>query len=124
MPDALDSAVAAADLGADARPGWWAVVRVVQWLLILVVAVGVVWLLIDPAREALACIIGGVVGGILLSLLSRAINAAGARQAQSRAAAVLRDAVTEVAEREILAPVRAELTHYVAAQEALRRVER
>lgn len=124
LPDALDSAVAAADLGAEARPGWWAVVRVVQWLLILVVAVGVVWLLIDPAREALACIVGGVVGGILLSLLSRAINAAGARQAQSRAAAVLRDAVTEVAEREILAPVRAELTHYVAAQEALRRVER
>ncbi|HMR50622.1 MAG TPA: 50S ribosome-binding GTPase [Arachnia sp.] len=124
LPDALDSAVAAADLGADARPGWWAVVRVVQWLLILVVAVGVVWLLIDPSREALAGIVGGVVGGILLSLLSRGINASGARRARARAAGVLRQAVAEVAEREILAPVRAELTHYVAAQEALRRVER
>lgn len=124
LPEALDAAVAAADLGADARPGWWSVMRVLQWLLIVVIVAGIVWLLVAPGWEAVACIVGGIVAGILLSLLARAINVAAARRAKARATLVLREAITEVAEREVLTPVRAELKHYVAAQVALQRVAR
>lgn len=124
LPDVLDAAVARTDLGGDRSPGWWSAVRILQWLLIVVVAAGVVWLLVQPAWEALACLVGGVLAGLLLSLTCRAINGAAARRAQRRAHEALRAAVREVAEQEVLAPVRAELQHYSGAQDALLRIAR
>lgn len=124
LPDALDAAVAGADLGVDRTPIWWSLVRVIQWLLIITVAAGVVWLLVQPTWEAMACIVGGVLGGMLVSLSCRAINGAVARRARRRAYERLHASVHELVERAVLGPVSAELQHYAGAQEALQRVVR
>ncbi|MFD6138626.1 GTPase family protein [Promicromonospora sp. NPDC060271] len=45
LPDALDQAVATTRVEASRRPVWWSLVNTVQWTLIAVVAVGLLWLL-------------------------------------------------------------------------------
>ena len=44
LPDALDQAVAATRIEASRRPVWWSLVNVVQWSLIVVLAMGLLWL--------------------------------------------------------------------------------
>ncbi|MFJ3404284.1 GTPase [Promicromonospora sp. NPDC090134] len=46
LPDALDQAVAATRVEAQRRPVWWSLVNVVQWLLVAVLAAGLLWLFV------------------------------------------------------------------------------
>ena len=49
LPDALDQAVAEADLGAGETSWWWRVLDVLQWLALLIGVVGLGWLGLNAA---------------------------------------------------------------------------
>lgn len=133
----LDRAIAGADLGVRKGTWWWGLIGVLQWLLIAAVLGGLGWLFINPVLTGLGLptvlvpvwqglpvptwlLLGGLVGGVLLAVLGRAlveIGAAGhARAAQRR----LTQAVADVAGRELFDPVAAELERYATARKALK----
>jgi GTP-binding protein EngB required for normal cell division len=136
LPDALDRAIAATDLGVDRKPFWWRVVGGLQWLFVLAAVGGLVWLLAGYAVRILGLpelrypkvgvvplptllLLGGLVLGILLWLLLKPLVNWGARRARRRAEQRLRVAVTEVARELVVAPVREVLHAYAQAREAL-----
>ncbi len=137
LPAKLDAAVAATDLRLERGPLWWSITRIVQWLLIVVVVVGVAWLGLDialaylqlppipsprlgrvPAPTVLA--VGGTVAGIVMALVSRLGVWLGARRKSVQARTAIRKSVASVAATEIVAPVNAELDRYRRAREAIR----
>ena len=97
LPDHLDRAIATTDLELDRGNGWWTVVRVLQWLVLLTMVTGLGWLALNflltaylalPAlpvpmvgRLGLPTVLalGGLAGGVLLALVSRIGVAAAAR---------------------------------------------
>jgi hypothetical protein len=129
LPAALDRAVAGADLRLRA-PHWWRLVGLLQRLLAAAALAGGLWLLalvglsflrledVVPLPEAWGIpvptllLLGGLVAGLLLGLLARVFNGAGAARRARRAERALRTRVEEVGERLILAPVEAELAAY------------
>lgn len=136
LPDALDRAVATTDLDLDHRRGWWNVVRVLQWLLIVAVVGGLLWL---GAAFVLAClqvpplpkvtwwgvpsptvlVAGGVLAGLLVAGVSRVGVEVGARRRSSRARTSLRSAIARVTADLVLAPVNVERQRYEDARAAL-----
>ncbi len=138
LADRLDRAVAATDLRMDSGRGWWVIVTILQWLGILAVVVGGVWLLLPlifgllqmplevpqvtwqgwPVSTLL--LLGGAALGIVLGLLSRLFVEAGARVKQRQARQALTASVAEVVDAEVLEPVRAELSRLAEAREAVR----
>src|SRR5262245_1465390 len=125
----LDKAVAETDLGMDRSPRWWSTVGAVQWLFATAFLAGLGWLAVlagfglleasEPPTPELAgspvpalLVLGGAVAGLLLAILARPLTAAGARRRARRAAARLRVAIGEVAERCVLAPVAMEIDRY------------
>lgn len=138
LPAELDRAVAGADLELGKGQWWWRIVRLLQWLLMAAVIVGLGWLGIDlllehlgmgtipapgwwgiPAPVVLAG--GGSIAGIVLGVLARFGVAAGARAAQRRAVDALVDAVSEVSDRAVIDPIEAELERHRDALVAVRR---
>jgi len=123
LPDLLDRAVATTDLGADRAPGWWSVARTAQRALLTVAAVGALWLLALVALGALqldaavplphvgvlplptALLLGALLAGLLLAALCRQPVARTARRRARQSRVRLLEAVSEVADRELLAPV-------------------
>ncbi len=69
-------------------------------------------------------LIGGLLAGVVLALLARALAVVGARRRRARAEARLRESVTDVAENLVLAPVRAELAAYAALRGAVAALRR
>ncbi len=140
LPDHLDRAVATADLATDRGNGWWALVRVLQWLVVLAMLVGAGWLLVNlllvtylalPAlpvpqvgRLGLPTVLalGGLVAGLLIALLSRVGVEIGARTHAARAERVLTTAISQVTQEYVVGPVSAELRRREQAQAALRRI--
>ncbi|MEO7588778.1 MAG: GTPase [Arachnia sp.] len=135
LPDTLDRAVVTADLRTEAPPVWWQVLKFLQWLLIFAVVVGLGWLTIDvalayfqlpqlprvmirdiPFPLPTLLVGGGLLLGLVLSLVSRVFVGLGARSKAHRARAVLRKRVAEVAELEVVAPARAELDRLTDAR--------
>jgi hypothetical protein len=128
----LDRAVAGADLKMR-KPRWWGLAGLLQTILAVVVAAGVLWLLVlvglgflhldDAVRLPelgdvplpTLLLIGGALAGILLAALFRAMNAAGARRRARRASSAIQSRVEAVADEAVVAPVEAEL----AARERL-----
>ncbi|CAN5630287.1 hypothetical protein BH11ACT8_BH11ACT8_16010 [soil metagenome] len=124
MGDRLDQALARTDLGVANLPVWAGAVRVLQWLLILGAVGGLVWAgllaaggslqdqtvagMPTPLLLALAC----VVLGVLLALVCRGLVAGTARSRASAAEHRLLDAVHQVADELVVAPVAAELAAY------------
>jgi GTP-binding protein EngB required for normal cell division len=124
--DRLDRAVAGTDLRM-APPAWWRLAGGLQLLVAAVTVFGALWLLalaglawlrLDdvlpvPEVEGVAvptlALIGGIVAGLLLALLTRACNAVGARRRASRASRALRREVDVVARESVIEPVEAEL---------------
>jgi hypothetical protein len=138
LGDRLDAALSATDLEAGRVPVWAGLVRVLQWLLLLVAAVGLVWsavLLADPwfgvARPStpdvggfpvpVVLLLGGVVLGVLLALFCRFLVSATARSRARTADRRLRAAISGVADELVVGPVRGELAAYDTVREGLAR---
>ncbi len=138
LNDRLDSALAATDLDAGRVPVWAGLVRVLQWLLLLAAIAGAVWLGVlatdrylgvsEPSTPDVGgfpvptvMLLGGVVLGIVLSLLCRVLVSATARSRARSADRRLRSAIAEVADDLVVAPVRAELAAYDEVREGLGR---
>jgi hypothetical protein len=133
LADALDVAVASTDLGVSRTPMWWRAVGALQWLATLTALVGLGWLGIRfvlftlglPAVSGTTpgiMLLGGLVAGLMITVLVRPLVRAAAARARARAETRLRCAVTVVGERLVLDPVREALARYAEARSALRDV--
>lgn len=135
--DELDAAIAGADLTVRRGTWWWGVFGLLQWLLIIAVLTGVGWLFANPLLLALGLpqlppvlwygvpagtwlLVGGVLAGVLLAVLGRALVEIGAGSRARAARRSLDAAVAAVVEAEVFGPVRAELDRYRTAREQVR----
>ncbi|WP_284294819.1 GTP-binding protein HSR1 [Luteimicrobium album] len=126
LPDALDRAVVATRLSAARPPRWWRAVDVVQWVLLGVAVLGLLWLGVLAALGYLqlprpgtptwhgipvptGLLVAGVVAGLLLALVARGLAGLGARRRARVARSRLRDAVASVADERVRLPVGEEL---------------
>ncbi|MEU4566001.1 GTPase [Micromonospora sp. NPDC023956] len=137
VPDALDRAVAGTDLGVPERPLWWRLVGALQWLVTLTAVAGLAWLVLGYALRALGLpdpdepmvgevplpsllLLGGLLVGLLVAAVTRPVVRWAARRTRLRAERRLTAAVAEVGEEHVLTPVRAVLSSYADARDALR----
>jgi GTP-binding protein EngB required for normal cell division len=126
---ALDRAVASAGVAALGTPTWWRVVNVLQWAAFLAFIAGAGWLgasevaartgysrppsmMVAGYSLPVLLAVGGLAVGIGLGILSAVVNRIAGVRRSRHADRVLRAAVDEVAEKHIIAPVRAELDAY------------
>jgi GTPase Era involved in 16S rRNA processing len=136
LNDALDRAVAGTDLGVGRTPAWWKVVRVLQWVLFFVAVAGGLWLaglaamgylqLPEPTTPdyrglpvPTLMLLGGVLAGVLVALLSRLLVSVGARRKARSADRRLRGAIGEVTDELVIEPIEAELDAYRRARDGL-----
>jgi GTP-binding protein EngB required for normal cell division len=125
LPDRVDRAIATTDLDLAQHRRWWQLVRVLQWLLVATVIVGLGWLGLAfllaylqlpplpkvtwwglPAPTVLA--VGGVLAGLLLAGLARIFVEIGARRRTAKARQSLRSAIARVTGELVITPVKAE----------------
>jgi GTP-binding protein EngB required for normal cell division len=138
LNDRLDSALTSTELDTEGMPAWAGLVRVLQWLLLLVAVAGLVWsavLVADPWLGVsrpdtpdlagfpvpLVLLLGGIVLGLLLALLCRLLVSATARSRARKADRRLRAAIASVAEELVVTPVRAELAAHDTVDKGLDR---
>ncbi|MDN5931757.1 MAG: 50S ribosome-binding GTPase [Pseudonocardia sp.] len=141
LPDALDRAVASTDLGLDRPPRWWRAAGLVQTALAVLAVAGGLWLAglylltllrlpepptpsIEPLPSLLvplptALLLGGLLAGLVLALLSRLLAGVGARRRRARVQRRLDEAVAGVADELVLEPVTAELRAYAELRAAV-----
>ncbi|GAA4204702.1 hypothetical protein GCM10022252_64110 [Streptosporangium oxazolinicum] len=136
LEDGLDKAVASTSLGVSRRPLWWRVAGLAQWLVLATMLAGVIWLLALVGLDYLrlpqlymptvgelpwptTLLIGGVLLGLLIALLSRVAAWLGGRRRARRAAKALRSSVDKVGRELVLDPVEEELTRYQHFTEAV-----
>jgi GTP-binding protein EngB required for normal cell division len=136
LPDRVDRAVATTDLDLARHRRWWQLIRVLQWLLVATVVVGLGWLGLSfllvylqlpplpevlwwglPAPTVLA--VGGVLAGLLLAGLARIGVEVGARRRTAKARQSLRAAIAKVTGELVIEPVKAEQSRYESARLAL-----
>jgi GTP-binding protein EngB required for normal cell division len=140
VPDALDRAVATTDLDLDKHRGWWNVVRVLQWVLVVGVVAGLLWLgsafvlaylQLPPLPRVswggfpapTVLVVGGVLAGLLVAGLSRVGVEVGARRRAARARSALRAAISKVTDDLVVTPVQTERERYEDARSALARAQ-
>lgn len=136
--DGLDQAVVGTDLGVDRVPFWWRAGAAAQWLLTLAAVLGGGWLLglafgtylrlpepptpdVGGIAVPTLLLVLGVVLGLLLAWLGRALASGGAAARRRRAESRLRGAIEQVADELMLGPVEAELARHARARLALER---
>jgi GTPase Era involved in 16S rRNA processing len=134
IADRLDAEIAATDLGVAKLPVWAGAVRVLQWSLILAALVGGAWTVALAASGSLGddsvpayggldlpimLLVGGVVIGIVLALLCRALVDLTARRRAAAADRKLRAAVHEVSQELVVAPIEQELDAFRAVRTGL-----
>ena len=138
LPDRVDRAIAITDLDLAHHRRWWQLIRVLQWLLVATVLVGLGWLALSfllaylqlpplpkvtwwglPAPTVLA--IGGVLAGLLVAGLARIGVEIGARRRTAKARQSLRAAIARVTGELVIDPVKAEQARYESARLALER---
>ena len=123
LTDRLDRAVTGTDLGPDRTPIWQRAVGGLQWVLALVALAGALWLLglvglgllqladvvplprVEGIPVPTLLLVGGLLAGLLLALVSRPLVRAGARRRARQVRQRLIDRVAEVADTEVLAPL-------------------
>ncbi|MFS2089968.1 GTPase [Paenarthrobacter nicotinovorans] len=137
LPDALDQAIAGADLKTAKRPLWWLLFNTLQWLALLLAVGGLGWLGVlaalgyfqmpvpeVPRTEGwpwpTLMVAGGVALGVLLAITGRILGGWAARIRAAGAAKRLKAAVAEVAEQRIVEPVGVEITRLKAFNAALK----
>lgn len=135
MADALDQAVISTSLRSR-TPVWWRVVGLVQLLLALVAVAGLVWVLVlmllgwlqfpsietpmwGPLPWPFVLLVGGLLAGLLLALVSRFLAGIGARRRGSVINGRLRQSISTVADEQILAPVTQVLDRHRETREHL-----
>lgn len=133
LPDELDRAVADTNVDIEHRPRWWQVVGIVQQVLTLATLVGLGWLVALAAGRWLelpdfptpqigalalptALVLGSVVVGIVLGVLSRLFARTGARRRVALVRRKLHDAVETTVSAEVIKPV----SHEVERLESFR----
>jgi GTP-binding protein EngB required for normal cell division len=138
LNDRLDAALGATELGAGRMPAWAGLVRVLQWVLLVAAAAGLLWsgiLLADPwfgvvrphtpdvagVPAPLVLLLGGVLLGLLLAVLCRFLVSATARTRARSADRKLRSAIATVADELVVGPVRAELEAYDTVRDGIAR---
>lgn len=140
LPNQLDEAVRGARLSHADRPAWWTAVRGLQLLWLLAAVTGLVWLAVlagfaylrlpgpdlhvGRAPVPTLLLVGGVLLGLLTSLLARPFVNIGAARRRARARRSLDAGVRQVAEDSVLEPLEAELlaaTEFCQALAAARR---
>jgi len=132
MSQDIDAALAKADLGVDQPARWWHGVRIVQWALIGVVALGILWAMLSgflslpvPAlrgiKWTLLLIIIGVVLGLLVALICHLLVGSMANRRAARARAVLQGCIAQVARAKVVDPVNGELDRYARFTAAVAR---
>ncbi|GAA1128422.1 GTPase [Arthrobacter flavus] len=136
LADGLDQAIAQTDLRWGTRSWWWPVIGGLQWLLFAAAVAGLGWLgvlaalgfLQLPAPETpmvegfplpTLLAVGGAVLGIVVSILSAVAAKVSAGSRGRRARRRLRAAVAEVAARDVVAPVEAEIARYNGFRKAV-----
>jgi hypothetical protein len=138
LPDRVDRAIATTDLDLAQHRRWWQVIRVVQWLLVATVLVGLGWLTLSfllaylqmpplpevtwrevPVPTVLA--VGGVLAGLLLAGLARIGVEVGARRRTAKARQFLHAAIARVTRELVIDPVKTEQARYESARLALER---
>lgn len=141
LPDDLDRAIARTDFRMSDGTGWQWIFRVLQWLLLVAVVVGGGWLLADLLLAYLQfpplpawrwhrlplptwLLLGGVAGGVVLSLLAKVFVHVGTGAKARQASKNVRHAIAEVTQQRVLAPVQEELGRYRQVREALDKIER
>ncbi len=140
LPDAIDQAVVSTDLGTEEGHGWWRLVRVLQWLILLVAFAGLIWLAVDfvltaylglpalptprfgrlPLPTWLA--VGGAVVGLVMAGLSRIAVRAGAVATGRLAQRRLRKSMEAVVTSQLIAPVEAEMRRHDEVRATLARI--
>jgi GTP-binding protein EngB required for normal cell division len=137
LEDRLDRAVGGVDLGVARIPVWTRLVRGAQWVLLLASLAGAVWLAalavtsylelpepatpdVGPVPVPTMLLVGGVALGLVLALLCRVLVGRSARKRAQRADRRLRDAVDEVTDELVVAPLVTELEAYRTTTEGLR----
>ncbi|GAA1919692.1 50S ribosome-binding GTPase [Nocardioides lentus] len=126
----LDETLAATELEPTRLPGWVHAVRVVQWLLLLVALAGGAWYvatIVGATAEvtlagvpvALALLVGGLVLGLVLALVCRALVGRAGRFRGMVADTRMRSGVHDVATELVVTPVRAELAAHAELSDAL-----
>jgi GTP-binding protein EngB required for normal cell division len=136
LPDALDQAIASADLKAGRKSWWWTVFNVIQWLALLTALGGFAWLGVLAALGYLqlpvpavpmvegwpvptVMIAGGALLGVVLALAAKFIAGAAARARGAAARRRLKAAVESVGDGLIVDPVEAELGRLRSFRRAL-----
>ncbi|WP_427007070.1 GTPase [Pseudarthrobacter sp. H2] len=136
LPDALDQAVASAELKAGRSSWWWTMFNAIQWLALLAALGGFGWLgvlaglgyLQLPVPEVprvqgwpvpTVMIGGGVLLGIILAIAAKAVAGAAARARGAAARKRLRSAVAAVAEKFVVEPVEREVGRLASFNKAL-----
>lgn len=135
MHDALDAAVVSTPLRGP-RPFWWTLFAGLQWLCALAVLVGFLWYaaalvsggfgwsLPRPQTWGIlpypvVLLVGGLLAGMALAALSRALARVGARRRRALIAGRLDAAITDVAERHVIEPVAQVLARHRVVREHL-----
>jgi GTP-binding protein EngB required for normal cell division len=137
LPDRLDQAIGAADLGFDRRPAWWKVVQVIQYVLFAALVVGLVWLGVNVVLHTFLDLpklptpmlgriglptllaVGGFVLGLVVAALCRIAARAQAKAKRALTARTLRQIIAEITRRAIVGPVNAELQRHNRARAGL-----
>jgi GTP-binding protein EngB required for normal cell division len=139
LADALDQAVVGTSLKMRA-PLWWRVFGAAQLVLALVAVLGLLWLAVlvvmgwlalpeidtprlGPLPYPLLMFAGGLLLGLGLAALARALGRRGARHRGQQIRRRLTDKVAEVAAERIVGPVRAVLERHRLTRESLDRAE-
>lgn len=134
--DALDQAIVSTDLGIAQPAAWWSIVKMLQWLFFAMLLVGIGWLLVLagmgfaqieppeppdvvglPLPSLLA--VAGIVFGIALAVLSQMAARFSGRRKAGRAGRLLREAIGDVAQSHVVAPIETELAAYGRVAEGL-----
>ena len=128
LADELDQAILATPLRSR-RPLWWPVLGAVQLLLAATVIIGLAWTLVEvffgaqdlielptwhvgPIAVPLVLLVGGLLLGWGLALVSRWLAGIGARRRAARTRKRLDEAIAAVADRVIVEPIAAVLSRH------------